>query len=236
MQSSTILYIQKGEPMIIDNLASYLDYASHNADTMPEIVKHICAEVLKHGFESAFANPHYIPLMKKLLKNKAHIGTVISFPLGQETIHTKISSLEEVVHNGADIIDVCLNIAHIKDHQWKKVTEEMETLLARAQDINKNTIIQFIGETGYLTDDEIQKIAELMVKAGSPFFKTCSGYGPRGVVLKDIKLIRSAVGNDIRIKAAGGIETHEKAVKFIVAGADRIGTSHAVDIVTYRKR
>lgn len=222
--------------MIIDNLASYLDYASHNADTTPEKVKHICTEVLKYGFESAFANPHYIPLMKKLLNNKAHIGTVISFPLGQETMRTKISSLEEVLHNGADIIDICLNIAHIKDHHWKKVTEEMETLLDSAQNINKKAIVQFIGETGYLTDHEIQKLAELMVKADSPFFKTCSGYGPRGVILKDIKLIRDAVGNDIRIKAAGGIETHEKAVKFIVAGADRIGTSHAVDIVKYRNK
>ena len=221
--------------MIINNLASYLDYADHNANVTTQRVEHICKEVLKHKFHSAFANPCYVSLMKKLVKDKAHVGTVIAFPLGQEAMITKINSLEEVLRDGANIVDIVLNIGLIKEHHWKKTAQEMETLLEVARNINKKAIIQFIGETGYLSDDEIQTLAKLMVKVGAPFFKTCTGFGPRGVTLKDIKLIRNAVGNDIRIKAAGGIGTHEKAVKFIVAGADEIGTSHAVDIIKYNR-
>jgi deoxyribose-phosphate aldolase len=221
--------------MIID-IASYLDLANHDANTTVNDIEHICKKVLTYGFHSAFANPQYVALMKKLIGTKAHIGTVISFPLGQETLRTKITSLEEVIQLAADQLDIVLNIGAIKEHRWKKVFEEMKTLVDIAHNKNPEAVVQFIPETGYLTPDEIQKTAELMVKAGAPFFKTCSGYGPRGATLQDIKLIRQAVGNNIRIKAAGGIHTYQKAIKFILAGADRIGTSRAVDIVTKRQK
>lgn len=107
----------------------------------------------------------------------------------------------------------------------------MNESVAIAKSINSNIIVKFIAETGYLTPDEIKKLAELMVRAGADFFKTCSGMGPRGAVVEDVKLVRAAVGNAIKVKVAGGISNYSQAKIFLDAGADRIGTSKAVEII-----
>jgi deoxyribose-phosphate aldolase len=177
-------------------------------------------------------NPYYISYAQEQLQGKGKIGTVVSFPLGQEMLSIKVLSAQAAALSGAHELDVSLNVGCIKEAQWDELLQEMAEIVACAQSINQHIIIKFIPETGYLTPSEIQKVAELMVQAGADFFKTCSGMGPRGATIEDVKLVRAAVGKAIKIKVAGGISTYQEARAFIDAGADRIGTSHAVEIVT----
>ena len=217
--------------MIIKDFSSYLDFASHKANTTEKDVDKLCRETLQYKFNSSFVNPCYVEFAKKILHGHRKVGTVVSFPLGQDIFSIKIDSIKAALSAGADELDVVLNVALIKEHQWQKCFEEMKSLVAAVKDFDKNKIIKFIPECGYLTPEEIKKVAELMVQAGADFFKTCSGYGPRGTHLEDVHLIRAAVGDAIKIKVAGGISSYEIAANFIKAGANRIGTSSAVKIM-----
>lgn len=213
------------------NFAHYLDLADHQPIATHKNIETLCANVLKYGFNSAFVNPYYITYARHNLKKEAKVGTVISFPLGQETLEHKISAAQESAKLGADELDVSLNVAFIKEGLWEKSLEEMKKIVQAAHAVNDNIIVKFIPETGYLTPSEIKQVAHLMVEAGADFFKTCSGLGPRGAHIEDVKLVREAVGNNIKIKVAGGISNYEQARQFIEAGADRIGTSKAVAII-----
>lgn len=216
--------------------AHYLDLADHSPTTTEHNVKKLCHAVLEYNFNSAFINPCYIHLAKKLFKENDHpaktVGTVISFPLGQETMSMKLTSIREAIKLGVDELDTSLNVAFIKEARWEKCLEEMLEIVETAREEHPNIIVKFIPETGYLTQFEIQRTAELMVQAGTDFFKTCSGMGPRGATIEDVRLVRQAVGDQIKIKVAGGIATYQQAHAFIQAGADRIGTSKAVEIIT----
>jgi deoxyribose-phosphate aldolase len=213
------------------NFASYLDFACHRADTTQRDIEQLCHTVLKYEFNSAYVNPCYVREAKNILHEQSKVGTVVSFPLGQDIFSIKVTATKEALLAGADELDVVLNIGFIKEHLWEKCYEEMETLVRTVKDFDSNRIVKFIPETGYLTSDEIKKVAELMVKSGADFFKTCSGYGPRGATVQDVHTIRAAVGDAIKIKVAGGISTYEQATDFIQAGANRIGTSYAVEII-----
>lgn len=211
--------------------SSYLDFACHKANSTENDIKETCLQTLHYKFNSTFTNPYYVKFVKSILGNHAKVGTVASFPLGQDVLSIKSSAIKQALFDGADEIDVMLNVGFIKEHQWEKCYEEMSTLVKIVKDFDNNKIIKFIPEVGYLTKDEIKKVAELMIKAGADFFKTCSGYGPRGSKIEDVTLIRSVVENAIKIKVAGGISTYQQAHEFIQAGADRIGTSSAVKII-----
>lgn len=211
------------------DLAKYLDLANHHANATEAAILDVCAGVKQYGFNAAFVNPFYIRLAKS---QGVKAGTVISFPLGQETLAVKTGCAQSYASLGADELDVSLNVAFLKTGKWTESLVEMKAIIQAARSINSLIIIKFIPETGYLTTDEIKKIAELMANAGADFFKTCSGMGPRGATIEDVKLVRETVGNALKIKVAGGIETYDQATSFINAGAARIGTSHAVEIVT----
>lgn len=215
----------------IKDLASYIDYAYHKANTTSKDIENLCKETLEYKFNSAFVNPCYIQLAKKILNGQPKVGTVISFPLGQDIFTIKTEALKKALLAGADEFDIVLNIGLIKEHEWSNCYEEMRTLVGIVKDFDDKKIIQFIPETGYLTSDEIKQVAELMVQAKADFFKTSTGFGPRGATLEDVHLIRSAIGNSIKIKVAGGISTYKQAIDFIEAEANRIGTSSAIEIM-----
>lgn len=217
--------------MTIHNIAPYLDLANHHPNATHADIEKICAAVATHGFNAAFMNPCYVTFAKKLLGTQGKVGTVAAFPLGQEMLSIKIVCAQTAVLAGADELDVSLNVASIKEAQWHDLLFTMTEIIQTARSVNPNIIVKFIPETGYLTAHEIQKMAELMVQAGADFYKTCSGMGPRGATIEDVTLVRAAVGHDIKIKVAGDITTYAQAISFIEAGADRIGTSKAVEIV-----
>lgn len=212
----------------MDNLPKYLDLANHHPDSTEADIRDVCEKVARYGFNAAFVNPFFIQFAKGL---GVKVGTVISFPLGQETLSVKTGCAESYASLGADELDVSLNVGYLKSGKWTESLVEMKAIVASARSVNSKIIIKFIPETGYLTVDEIKQTAELMADSGADFFKTCSGLGPRGATIEDVKLVRGTIGNKLKIKVAGGITTFAQAKEFIEAGADRIGTSHAVEIV-----
>lgn len=216
--------------MNVSELVKYLDFANHHPDATPAQVKELCQEVKRFGFHSAFVNPCYISLVKEFLP-RGIVGTVISFPIGQDSRDGKVLAAIETTRKGADELDVMMNVGIFKAKKYDEVLEEMKAVNAAAKEIRRNVIVKFIIETGFLTDEEIKKASELVLKSGADFVKTSSGWGPRGASLKDVGLIREAIDNKIKIKVAGGIDTYKEAIDFISVGADRIGTSRAVEIV-----
>ncbi len=215
--------------------ANLLDLANHHPDATEEQIKSLCEKVIKYGFNAAFVNPWYIELAKETMGQDKKVGTVVSFPLGQESLNIKKISAKTYALLGADELDVCLQVGLIKMHKWDVSLEEMKAIIGEAKSVNNSIIVKFIPETGYLNVEEIKKTAELMVTAGADFFKTCTGLGPRGALVEDVLIVREAVGQQIKIKVAGGITTFKKAESFVKAGADRIGTSHGVEIITEAK-
>lgn len=214
-------------------LAGYLDLANHHQEATPEKIKELCQAVQQHGFHSAFVNPCYVVLARELLAGGV-VGTVVAFPLGQETQDIKVVAVMKAVKDGADELDVSMNVGLFKAGKDEEVLAEMKAVVTAAKEIKKATLVKFIIETGCLTGEEIKKAAALVLQAGADFVKTSSGWGPRGASLEDVDLIKSVVGGKIKIKVAGGIDTYEEAISFIEKGVDRIGTSHAIEIVSLK--
>lgn len=212
-------------------LAKYLDLANHHPETTPEQVRQLCSQVKKCGFHTVFVNPIFVSLAREVLGSEGMVGTVISFPLGQDTTPSKVFAAQKSVEDGAEELDVSMNVGLFKAGHHQEILGEMKQIVAVAKEQGRSVAVKFILETGLLTDEEIKKASELVLTSGADFVKTCSGWGPRGASLKDVELIRSVVGGKIKIKVAGGIDTYQEAIAFINAGADRIGTSKAVEIM-----
>jgi len=223
----------------MSNLASFLDLANHRPDSGKKDVEKLCFNVLKYGFHSAFVNPCWVHFAKTYLRHlhktptpTPKVGTVVSFPLGQDTTEMKIYAVRQAIKKGADELDISTNVGLIKSDKEKTYLKELKRIVQAAKKIRAETVVKFIIETGLLTEQEIKETSILVLKSGADFIKTCSGLGPRGARVADVTLIKEAVFDKIPIKVAGGIQTKTQAEKFIKAGASRIGTSKAVSIVT----
>ncbi len=217
-------------------LASHLDLANHHAGATPADIKNICASVVKYGFNGAFVNPCYIAIAKEELGDRAKVGTAFSFPLGQDTLEMKIFAAREAIRLGADELDIVPNNGLLlSDNGFGQYREELLAIVESARASRPDIVVKFIIETGlFLVDEEflIKRAAEAILASGANFVKICSGMGPRGASLNDVKLVKEAVGTaPIKIKVAGGIDTIEEARSFLNAGAHRIGTSKAVEIM-----
>ncbi|HUV42910.1 MAG TPA: deoxyribose-phosphate aldolase [Patescibacteria group bacterium] len=217
------------------DLAWCLDLANHHPEATPATIKALCQAVKKYQLHAAFVNPCYVSLAKEIMADGV-VGTVIAFPLGQETQNIKVLTAIEAAKKGADELDVSMNVGLFKAGKEDQVLAEMEAVIAAAKNIKGNTLIKFIIETSLLTESEIKKASEIVFKSGADFIKTNSGWGSRGASLEDVGLIRSVVGEKIKIKVAGGINTYKQAVAFLEKGADRIGTSKAVAIIKGAKK
>ncbi len=213
-------------------LAQYLDFANHHANATPEDIEKLCAKVLEHGFHAAFVNPIYVPLAKKALAGKATVGTVISFPLGQDTLRTKTAAVNEMVTAGADELDIVPNLGAFISGQKEQFEQELTAIVDSARMVGKPVIVKFILDPGYVNTEQMKEVALAIKKSGADYVKIGSGMGPRGPSVEDVKIVREAVGPDMKIKVAGGVDTYEEAKAFIDAGVTRIGTSHAIEIVT----
>jgi len=217
-------------------LVKFLDFANHHADASYDDIEFVCDRVAKYGFNAAFVNPFYVPSAQKYvqeaIKKKIKIGTAISFPLGQETLGIKIASSVEAVKNGADEIDVSTNMGLLNFGQDGLYLEELKQIINEVKNQRKEMVVKFIIETGLvLFEDRIKAAAEMILQSGADFVKICSGMGPRGASLKDVELVKNAVGDKIKIKVAGGIDTLKEALDFLNAGVSRIGTSKAIEII-----
>jgi deoxyribose-phosphate aldolase len=212
-------------------LASFLDLANHHQDATPEQVKELCIKVKKYGFHAAFVNPCFIRLVREYLGDKGVIGTVVSFPLGQDNRDVKILAAIDAARQGANELDISMNVGLFKAGKTDEVLEEMTAITETVKNLKPKIIVKFIIETGCLSAGQIKSASQLVLKSEADYVKTCSGMGPRGASLEDVRLIKEAVGDRIKIKVAGGIDTLKEATDFIAAGVARIGTSKAVEII-----
>lgn len=220
-----------------DSLAQYLDFANHHANATPADIESLCASVIKHNFHAAFVNATYITLAKKQLGKKASVGTVISFPLGQDTVAAKVAAVNEAVQLGANELDVVPNISTLLIGNLQAFVTEMKTIVDGARMVGVPVIVKFILDPGYfdtLTDkkEKMMEAARAIQQSGADFVKIGSGMGPRAPSVDDVNIIRESVPT-MKIKVAGGVDTYEEAKAFIEAGVSRIGTSHAIEIVTH---
>ena len=209
-------------------LAQYLDFANHHASATPADIETLCADVTKYGFHAAFVNAAYISLAKS---KGVRVGTVVSFPLGQDTVAAKMAAANEAVQLGADELDVVPNVGTFLSGDAQGFENEMKSIVDSARMPGKPVIVKFILDPGYVTNDQLAAAAKLVQSAGADFVKIGSGMGPRNPTLEDLKIVKESVPG-MKLKVAGGITTYEVAKSFIDAGALHLGTSHAIEIVS----
>lgn len=213
-------------------IGKYIDHTNLKMDATVKDITKLCHEALEYNFETVCVHPYYVPLANDLLKN-SNIGicTVVGFPLGMNTPKVKSYEAIEAVDNGADEIDMVINVGALKDKDYDYVKSEIEEV----RDSIDGKVLKVIIETSLLTKDEIIKMTEICNKTFVNFIKTNTGFGQRGVSLEDVKIIKEHKNELLEIKASGGITNFKQMNELILAGASRIGTSHSVDIVTHIK-
>lgn len=217
-----------------EELASIIDHTLLKPDATEDQIIKICSEAKEYSFASVCINPCYVRLAAKELKDtKVKVCTVIGFPLGAATTALKAAEAADAVKNGADEVDMVINIGALKSGNIKAVEEDIKAVVYA---VKPKAIVKVIIETCLLTDEEKVKACMAAKTAGADFVKTSTGFGTGGAKVEDIKLMRKTVGNSMRIKASGGIRDYDTAKAMIEAGADRIGASASVAIVTGNKK
>lgn len=210
------------------NYNKMIDHTVLKADTPLETVKRICDEAMEYGFASVCINPCHIAYCADYLKDSdVNVCTVIGFPLGANTSAVKVFETKDAIANGADEIDMVMNIGALKDKNYDLVRDDVKAVVEAAN----GTLVKVILETCLLTEDEIKKACELCVEAKADYVKTSTGFSTRGATIEDVRIMKEAVHGKAKVKAAGGVRTPEDMVKIVAAGADRIGTSAGCSLV-----
>ena len=214
-------------------LSKYIDHTVLKAQTTEADVKKVCEEAKEYGFFSVCINPAYIEFSKEQLKGSdVKVCTVIGFPLGANTSEVKAFETIDAIKKGADEVDMVINIGALKDKKYDYVQNDIKAVVDAA---DGKALVKVIIETCYLTDEEKKIVCELAKKAGTDYVKTSTGFGTGGSTPQDIKLMRETVGENIGVKASGGVRSTADAQAVISAGASRIGASASISIVTGNK-
>ncbi|AXT62299.1 deoxyribose-phosphate aldolase [Aquimarina sp. AD10] len=210
-------------------LNAYIDHTLLKADATVDAIKQLCSEAKTYDFYAVCVNSYYVALAHSELRNTAiKIASVVGFPLGASVSNAKISEAQYCIDNGAHEIDMVLNIGLLKSNYYKIVEDEIKAI---KKTIGDHTL-KVIFENCYLTDDEKKMACKLALHAGADFIKTSTGFGNGGATLADVKLMKNEVGNQILIKASGGIRDTKTAQQYIDLGVSRIGTSSGIAIVS----
>ena len=210
-------------------LAGMIDHTNLKAFATDADMKKLCDEAVRYGFAMVAINSGQSRRCSEYLRGtNIHTGAAIGFPLGQQSIETKVFETEDAIRNGANEIDYVINITELKEKNYEYVEEEMRRIVETCH--RCDITCKVIFENCYLTDEEKLKMCE-------NYIKTSTGFGTSGATLEDVRLMKKAVGDKIKVKAAGGIRTLDDALAYIEAGAERIGTSAGVKIIEeYRTR
>lgn len=192
-----------------------------------EEIERICSQAMKYQTASVCIPPSYVKRAAQYLGGRIKVCTVIGFPNGYQTTNVKMAETEDAIQNGADEIDMVINIGDVKNAEFHKIKEEISAI----KKICGNHILKVIIETCLLTEKEKIKMCQVVSESGADFIKTSTGFSTAGATFDDIKLFKAHVEPHVKIKAAGGISSFEDAEKFIELGADRLGTSRLVKIL-----
>jgi len=212
---------------MIKNIAKYIDYTLLKPDATKEMITRLCIEARENNCASVCVNLYYVQLAKSLLnKTNVKICTVVGFPLGATYKEVKAFEAEIAIQNGANEIDMVMNIGALKNKDYGVVKEDIMAVLKVCKD--KNILLKVIIEACLLTDEEKEIVSNIIADTGADFVKTSTGFSNGGATIEDVKLIKKAIGNKAKIKASGGIRDYKTVCSMIEAGADRIGASKLI--------
>ncbi|WP_456444074.1 deoxyribose-phosphate aldolase [Thermococcus sp.] len=221
--------------MVMDahiDVAGYIDHTNLKPQATRDDIIKLCDEAVEYGFYAVCVNPYRVKLARDYLRGRkadVKVASVIGFPLGATPTEVKVFEARKALEDGADEIDMVINIGALKDGEHDYVRNDIAEVAEVAHE--KGAKVKVIIETCYLTDEEKIKACELAKEAGADFVKTSTGFGTGGATIEDVRLMRKVVGPDMGVKAAGGIRTYEQALAMIEGGANRIGASSGVKIV-----
>ena len=211
------------------HLSSYIDHTLLKATATKTDIIQLCEEAKKYKFHAVCINSCYVSLAKTLLKDSdVKVCTVVGFPLGAMSTQAKVVETLQAVKDGADEIDMVINIGLLKSNDFDAVWKDIEAV----KKCLPKHILKVILETCYLDDIEIIKASELAIQSGADFIKTSTGFGTSGATIHNVKLMKHVAKNTIKIKASGGIKDFKTASEYINLGVDRLGTSSGIAIVT----
>ena len=214
-----------------DQIAGMVDHTNLKAFADEAMFEKLCSEAREYGFKMVAINPAQTERCKRLLEGcPVHVGAAIGFPLGQTTLECKVFETKDAIEKGADVI----NIAELKNKNYDYIKKEMEEIVAECR--KAGVISKVIFENCYLTDEEKVKVSEIAKEVKPDFIKTSTGFGTGGATPEDVKLMKTTVGDEVKVKAAGGIRDLKTALQMIEAGAERLGTSAGVEIVEELKK
>lgn len=211
------------------NLAGMIDHTMLKADATRDVIIKYCEEAKQYGFASVCVNSCRVPLVSQQLKESGvKVCCVVGFPLGAMLTEAKAAEAKAAVEAGAQEVDMVINIGWLKDRDYDAVQKDIEAV-RRA--VGADVVLKVIIETCLLTDEEKVKACELSVAAGADFVKTSTGFSTGGAAAADVALMKKTVNGRARVKASGGIRSHEDAVRMLEAGADRIGVGNGVPLL-----
>ncbi|MGD9567421.1 MAG: deoxyribose-phosphate aldolase [Sedimentibacter sp.] len=208
-------------------LLNFVDHTQLKAFATWEDIKSLCDEAIEYKTASVCIPPCYIKRIHDTYGDKINICTVVGFPLGYSVTEAKAAECIKAIQDGANEIDMVVNISDVKNKQFKKVEEEIAALKKTVG----NKILKVIIETCYLTEDEKIEMCHAVTNAGADYIKTSTGFGTGGATMEDVKLFKQHIGPNVKIKAAGGIRSIEDMEAFIDAGCSRLGTSSAIKLI-----
>jgi deoxyribose-phosphate aldolase len=230
-ESMKNLNIQKQTP--ISNLAKYIDHTILQSNTKKETIKLFCQQAEQYEFASVCCNPTHVKYVASLLKGKhINVCAVIGFPLGANTSLIKGLETKDAVENGAQEVDMVINIGAVKDENYELVADDIKAVIDAT---SGHARVKVIIETCLLTDEEKIKVCMIAKALGANFVKTSSGFSSGGATAEDVALMKLVVGPEIGVKASTGVRTLELATKMIHAGASRIGTGSAINYCEIKK-
>ncbi len=206
----------------------YIDHTILKAVATKNDVKKLCEEAIKYDFMSVCVNPHFVAYASELLKDSdVLVCTVVGFPLGANTTEVKVFETVDAIKNGADEIDMVINVGELKNGNYSYVEEEIR----RVVEASDGKLVKVILETCYLTDEEIREASLCAKRAKADFVKTSTGFGSAGATVHAVSIMRETVGNEMGVKASGGVRSKADMEDMIKAGANRIGCSAGVQIM-----
>jgi deoxyribose-phosphate aldolase len=216
-------------------LANMFDHTLLKPDAQEQDFRKLCEESIQYGFKMVAVNSVATAMCKKMLEgSNVHVGAAISFPLGQTTIESKLFETENAIQNGADEIDYVINISKLKNLDLLYIAKEMSVIVNTCK--KNNVISKVIFENCYLAVNEIKTLCEIALEFEPDFIKTSTGFGVYGARMEDVTVMKSMVGDHIKVKASGGIRDLSSVAEMIKAGAERIGTSSGVKIIEEYKQ
>lgn len=211
------------------SLSKYIDHTILKATATPQEIKQLCKEAITHQFYAVCVNGSFAALAKEEVANSnVMVACVIGFPLGAMSTEAKVLETKSCIADGADEIDMVINIGMLKSGAVDYVEDEIRQI----KKATGNKVLKVIIETCYLSNEEKKNASQLAMNAGADFVKTSTGFGTGGATIEDVKIMKSVVGDKLEIKASGGIRDKETALEYIDLGVSRIGTSSGIKIVS----